>query len=366
MFVVILCSLTAVFLTYLESQKSLNNGMKYGMVLVTILGAIHYAYGNDYLSYYSIYSEVTRYSFDLSGILAGDYYRDPGWVLLCWLFKPIGGFFMMVAVLNVIQNIIVYKFIKENVAQKWWTFAVFVYLFATSFYLMSFSMMRQMFVMIVFLGMWKYIIQRKWWIPLVVLYLCSFIHGSAKVLIPFAFWGFIPMKNAKYVGIGYGVLLVVLWFFKSTLNDLFLFTMTLNDGFSEYADTYGNDDNGLKLGLGFIINMIPFVLSLVFLMSKKNNHPSQTKSLVALSAISFLITPFGQIIRLIGRIGIYFGIFSIAALPYIYDNIKDRTCRAVLLSLYILITLYDYYLFFTDSVYSEEYSTFHTIFQQIS
>lgn len=366
MITVISCSVIALFLTYLESRGQMRNGMKLGFMLLTILGAIHYDYGNDYMPYYELANQVTNQSFNLSEILSKDVFRDPGWVLLCLLFKPIGGFFMMVAVLNVIQNIIVYKFIKENVAQKWWTFAVFVYLFATSFYLMSFSMMRQMFVMIVFLGMWKYIIQRKWWIPLVVLYLCSFIHGSAKVLIPFAFWGFVPMKNAKYVGIGYGVLLVVLWFFKNTLNDLFLFTMTLNDGFSEYADTYGNDDTGLKLGLGFIINMIPFVLSLIFLMSKKNNYPSQAKSLVALCAISFLITPFGQIIRLISRIGVYFGIFSIAALPYIYDNIKNKTCRSVLLSLYILITLYDYYLFFTDSVYSEEYSTFHTIFQQIS
>ncbi len=362
---VIICSIIALILTYLESRGQMKNGMKFGFMLVTILGAIHYNYGNDYLNYLSIYNEVTDYSFDLSGILAGDYFHDPGWVLLCWLFKPIGGFFMMVAVLNIIQNIIVYKFIKENVALTWWPFAVFVYLFSTNIYLLSFSMMRQMFVMMIFLGMWKFIIQREWWIPLIVLYLCSFIHSSAVILLPFAFWGFLPMRNARYVGVSYVILLVLLWFFKNTLNDIFQFTMSLNDVFSEYADTYENYDVGIKLGFGFIINMIPFALSIVFLTSDKNDHSPQTKSLVAIGAIAFFIAPFGQIIRLISRIGMYFSTFSIVTLPYIYGNIKNKTYRLALLSLYTMITLYDYYLFFTDSVFSEHYSTFHTIFSQI-
>lgn len=365
MYVVVFFSLIAFLLTYLESKGQMKYGMKVGFILLTILGAIHYDYGNDYMPYYELANQVTSYSFDLSKILAGDYYRDSGWVLLCWLFKPFGGFFVMVAVLNVIQNCVVYKFIKRNVELKWWPLAIFIYLFVTSFYLMSFSMMRQMFVVIVFLGMWKYIILRKWWIPLIVLYLCSYVHGSAIVLLPFAFWGFIPMDKAKYVGVGYVTLLIVLWLFHETLSNIFQFAMTLDDGFSEYAYRYENDEKGLKLGLGFIINMIPFGLSIMFLLSKKNNYSYQTKSLVALGAISFLITPFGQIIRLVSRLGSYFGIFGLASIPLIYGNIKNRIMRLGLLFIYILITLYDYYLFFADSVFSEKYSTFHTIFSQI-
>lgn len=365
MYVVVFFSIIALLLTYLESKGQLKGGMKWGFIFVTFLGAIHYDYGNDYMPYYELANQVTNYSFDLEKILVGDYYRDPGWVILCFLFKPLGGFFVMVIVLNITQNCIVYKFIKNNVILKWWPFAIFIYLYVTSFYLMSFSMMRQMFVVIVFLGMWKYIIQRKWWIPLIVLYLCTSIHGSAMVLLPFAFWGFVPMNNAKYVGIGYAVLLVILWLFQDTLNNIFQFAMTLDDGFSEYAGRYESDDTGLKLGLGFIINMIPFVLSIMFLLSKKENYSYQTKSLVALGAISFLITPFGQIIRLVSRLGPYFGIFSLASLPFIYGDVKNRTVRLGLMSIYILITLFDYYLFFTDSVFSEAYTSFRTIFSQL-
>lgn len=365
MYVVAFFSIIALLLTYLESKGLLKGGMKWGFILMTFLGAIHYDYGNDYMPYYELANQATNYSFDLEKILAGDYYQDSGWIILCFLFKPLGGFFVMVAVLNIIQNGIVYKFIKNNVELKWWPFAIFIYLYVTSFYLMSFSMMRQMFVVIVFLGMWKYIIQRKWWIPLIVLYLCTSIHGSSMVLLPLAFWGFVPMNNAKYVGIGYAVLLVIMWLFQDMLNNIFQFAMTLDDGFSEYANRYGNDDIGLKLGLGFIINMIPFALSVIFLLSKKENYSFQTKSLVALGAISFLITPFGQIIRLVSRLGSYFGIFSLASLPLIYGNVKNKRVRLVLMSIYIFVTLFDYYLFFTDSVFSKAYTSFHTIFSRL-
>ena len=73
---------------------------------------------------------------------------------------------MMVAVLNVIQNVIYYKFIKANVERTWWPIAVFIYLFSTSFYLLNFSMMRQGLVIAIFLWMWKYIKNRKWFIAL--------------------------------------------------------------------------------------------------------------------------------------------------------------------------------------------------------
>ena len=361
MFTVITCSIIALLLTYLESHGQMKNGMKFGFFLIAFLGAIHYDYGNDYMPYLESAISYTNHSFNLSEILSGDEFVDFGWVLLCWFFKPFGGFFVMVAVLNVVQNIIVYKFIKNNVDLKWRPLAVFVYLFTANLYLLTFSMMRQMFVMMMFLGMWKYISHRNWLIPFAVLFLCTFIHGSAIILLPFAFWGFVPMKNSKYVGLGYVVVFVVLWIFKDALN--VILSLTMNDIFAGYVETYGGYDNSFRLGLGFVINMIPFILSILYLM--KNDNSSQAKSLVALSAVSFLITPFSQVVSLVSRVGFYFNVFSIASLPCIYSNINNYIRRSVLLALYILITLYDYYIFFTNSIYSDSYSIFHTIFSQI-
>lgn len=364
MYIVIFCSLLALLFTYLESTGKMKHGMALGVSLVTFLGMIHYDYGNDYMSYYNLFHHITSLNFDIDTILSKDYYRDPGWVLLCFLFKHLGGFFVMVATLNIIQNIIVYHFIKNNVELAWRPFAIFIYLFVTSYYLMSFSMMRQFFVAIIFLWTWKYIVHRKWLIASIIIYLSSFVHGSGIVLLPFAFWGFIPMNKSKYFGIGYAILLIILWVFNSKLNDIFLYSISLDDSFSEYANRYDSSETKLKLGLGFVINMIPFILSIRFLLSKNKKYTYQMKSLVALGAIAFLIEPFAQVIRLITRICIYFGIFSIASLPLIYDNINNRIIRLIFISLYILITIYNYYLFFHTGVYAEHYSVFKTIFNQ--
>lgn len=364
MYIVILFSVLSLLLTYLESRYKIKNGMKFGFILVTFLGVIHYDYGNDYMSYLNIYKDVTNYSFNLNDIIAGEYFRDPGWVLLCWFFKPIGGFFMMVAVLNIIQNYIVYHFIKNHVDLKWWPIAIIIYLFSTSYYLMSFSMMRQEFVVILFLGMWDLIRHRKWLLPLVILYLCSFIHSSALVLIPFVFWGFLPIKNGKLLGVGYAILLLSLWFFQDLLNSIFQFTLTMDDDFSNYAETYSDNDKGIHLGIGFIINLIPFILSILFLY-KQDNASLHEKQLVALSTISFLLIPFGQIIQSTGRLSIYFSVFSIGSIPLIYKNITNKSLRTGLMTLYILILLFDYYLFFHSPIWVDKYTHFYTIFPHI-
>lgn len=363
MYIVIFCSLLALLLTYLESKNQLKGGMKWGFVIVTILGMIHYDYGNDYMSYFELFQQVTSYSCNLLGILAGDYYREPGWVLLCWLFKPIGGFFMMVAVLNLIQNYIVFNFVKQYVDKRWWAVAVFVYLFATSFYLMSFSMMRQSFALIMFLGMWKYIEDRKWWIPLVVFWLLSFIHSSAIILIPFAFWGFLPVNKGKVVGVSYAIVLLLLWFSQNILNDIFFYALTLDDDFADYADTYDNGNNVLKIGMGFVVNMIPFVLSILFLLDKKQNNSISQKLIVSLAAISYMIVPFSQIIPATGRLEMYFGIYKLGSIPLIYSNIRNKVIRVVLLSLCLLMIFYDYIIFFSSPVWVDKYTDFHTIFE---
>lgn len=365
MYIVIFFSTLALFLTFLSAKGIFNGGMKLGFVLVTTLAAIHYDYGNDYMGYYNIYKNVTMSVFDWQCVVNGEYYKESGWALLCWAFKPLGGFFTMVATLSIIQNFIVYRFIKRYVEKKWWTLAVFIYLFSTSFYLLSFSMLRQEFVMIVLLGLWKYISNRKWLVPLVVMYLCSFIHSSALILLPFVFWGFVPINNQNIVKIlvcVYLCALLVLWFYGDVLNDLFRVVLSLDDDIAKYEDIYEDSEQMGSVGIGFFINMLPLVLSLFFLMSKRVEYDTQEKLQVAFAIIAFLIVPFGQIIALVSRVGMYFEVLKISAIPLVYANIKNTKIRTCFLSVFVLITLYDYYVFFHSPVFSRAYAEFKTIF----
>lgn len=369
MYIVITVSFIALFLTFQEKSRKLRNGMKYGFVLLTLLGAIHYNYGTDYRAYHNLYTVLIDSNLEFQSLLSLDFeslseegnFKDPGWIYLCKIFSYLGGFFMMVAVLNIIQNIIVYRFIKSEVNKRWWPMAVFIYLFVTSYYVLNFSMMRQGFVVCVFLGMWQYIKTRKWWIPLFILFLCSFIHASAIILIPFSFGGYLPTNKGKFWAIILGGLFIVMWGSKQFLHNLYSSMMIL-ENIEKYSEIYDNG-NKVSFGIGYIINIIPFFLTLYYLY--KHEDTNQNRQLVLLSSFSFLILPFAQIIPLITRVSYYFGIYQIAAFPLIYSSIRNRILRLLYILIFVSITLFSYWSFFNHGVYVKGYRTFHTIFEAI-
>lgn len=361
MYVVIITSFLALVLSYLDSQGKVAGGMKWGFIIVTIVGAIHYDYGNDYMSYYSLYLDVANGGFNLEALLAGEVYRDPGWAFINYIFKYLGGFFVLVAVLNIIQNTIIYRFIQREVPHIWQPLAVFIYLFTTSYYLMSFTMMRQWFVVCVFLGLWKYIKEKKWILPFIVLYLCHFIHGSSIVLLPFAFWGFVPIKNGKIYAIVFAAFIIALWISGSWVNDLFENVIAVTETES-FLDRYENsDDKAGTFGIGALIQFIPLLLGIYYL-NTSDKDPEDKKQIVLLSLLGFAITPFQYILPAIGRLNVYFSIFQLSAAPILYGQIKNTGLKAMLLGLFILIIVYNYLTFFSSSIWTLHYSTYHTIF----
>lgn len=360
MYIVTICSLLALFFTFLESRKILRNGMALGFIIITTLACIRYNYGNDYMVYYRDYFEITNIPFNINNILLGQVYRDPGWAILCFAFKPIGGFITLVAVLSIVQNYIVYRFIKKNTIIAWWPASVFIYLFTSNLFLLQLSMMRQGFVVCVFLGLWQLICDKRWWYPLIILYLCSFIHQSAIILIPFAFWGFIPMEKSRILGYTLIILFVGLWISSSLVNSILQGFMKFEE-LQEYVNSYENIGKVGNYGLGFIISLIPFFITIYYLIKEKNKDSNLNK-MVMLGSIGQLIVPFNQIIPLASRIGLYFSIYSLSTIPIVYSSIKKKTLKKGLFLLYILFILYTYYIFFTSSIYAPRYSEFNTIF----
>lgn len=368
MYIVIFCSILALLLTYLETKGMIKNGMFWGFALITFLQVIHYDYGNDYMSYYNTYFEITQYDFNLQNILDKELYREPGWAILNYCFRPFGdyGFFVLVAVISIFQGVVIYKSIKRYLPCSQWPFAMLIYLFSTSLYLMGFTMLRQMLVMMVFIALWPLIEQRKFVIPLIILYLCSFIHASSIILLPFAFWGFIPM--GKYTGkiftVVYLVLFLALFIYKDLINEIFTYAQTLSEDIESYKETYEEGNRITSVGLGFFLNLIPLCVALKYI-SDPNNDKS-FRLMTALSSISFIILPFGQVIQLIGRVGSYFSVFSILTIPMTYAHLKNNVIRWTLISAQVILLCYSYWGFFKSPVWHESFGgEFSTIFSVI-
>ena len=110
MLVVVSISLIAILLTFFDSRGKLKNGMWFGFVLITVLGCIHYNYGNDYIGYHEMFDEITNRPLQFEDLWDSSEGHDAGWVVLNHLFKHLGGYFMMVIVLNIIQNVIYFRF----------------------------------------------------------------------------------------------------------------------------------------------------------------------------------------------------------------------------------------------------------------
>lgn len=362
MYIVISCSILAIILTYLESKGKIPGGMMYGFILMTTLCAIHYDYGNDYMPYYNMYKDIAATQFSWDIISNSIIHHDSGWVLINYLFKPLGGFFTLVIFLSVVQNTIIYKFIKREVALSNQTFAVFLYLMTTSLYMMSFSMLRQWFVVCVLLGCWRLIKERHWFKVLFILYLCTFIHGSAKLLLPLAFWGFLPVKNGKVIVSFVIGLFVILLTSKGAINNVFSVLEGTGE-FDVYFERYGDSSSDISFGFGFILQLLPLIVACWYLGS--NHGSDEDRSLVLISSIGFVIMVFASVIPIVGRVSTYFTIFKIAAIPLMYSALRNRAVKYLLTSILIMLTVYDYIMFFYNPIWIEKYFSFKTIFSAI-
>mgnify|MGYP003306674874 CR=1 FL=1 len=109
--------------------------------------------------------------------------------------------------------------------------------------------------------------------------------------------------------------------------------------FEEYSDAYSNDGGYESVGLGFIINLIPFIVSLIYIAKDKSNDYANRK-LVLLASVGAMILPFGRIIHLVSRIGIYFGVYTLASIPIAYGSVRNRVIRWGLMFIFILFSIY--------------------------
>ena len=181
-------SILAVFLTYLSKYKGLEQLYNLSFVLVTIVACVHYNFGTDYPTYYEIFLRVNQ-SYDISSLsFASDLYVEPGWAFINYIFSLFGvplGFFLMVAVLSIIQNAIYYKLIKNYVTSNSRWFAMAIYLFSSTLYILNFSMMRQGFAVSLVAMALMFLCEKRFVLSILMNIFAALIHTSALIFLPF-------------------------------------------------------------------------------------------------------------------------------------------------------------------------------------
>lgn len=361
---IIFFGIIAVLCAMLQSIGIWRNGLFFGFAITTTLLAIHYDFGSDYWSYYdwfekSLYSPRPK---SISEFL--EMSRDPGWDILNLLFGRLfgeNGFYIMVAVLSVVEGLCYYIFIKKLVPTTWYWFAMALYVFNNQFFILTFSMMRQSLVMAVLLLCFMWMRNKKIFLPFMTILLLSTIHNSVILCLPLIFLPVFPFKNTKIWAIVLLILLFVFLTSSAILEPILARFAALTDSFTRYIETY-TDDSEIKFGLGYLLRLLPFFYLLYGLYTdqfSKDDIP-----ILIVWSLSIILIPFGTIIPMFGRLLFYFELAGLVAFPKIINTSPLMFMRFIITTSILLLCVYSLHSNFYNptSVYYQSYLNFATIF----
>lgn len=357
MYAAIVVIIVTVILSYLDKSKKNNNGLILSFIIITIFGSIRYYYGSDYPSYLRDFNILKEYNFedDLSIIRT-----ELGWNMMNIIFKSYG-FFAFVIFTTVIEQLIVFLFIKKYVNYSYHWLAVLCYTLNVNLMLLGFSMMRQFFAMCLFLVSMHFAIQRKWLFSILIIVVAFYFHKSAIILFPLCFAGYYSSKiNRKKLKLTLISILFVFFLggvlFGGLLNPIF----SIFESISEYSmyTTDGSGENQNTLTIPRLFEA--FVLVLMFYyFSKYNAHE---KSVQLIYATNYIFTGFITVGPIIGRMGLYPSLLGIAAIPYLAAKIDNKKLKVTFIVLYIAYLLVRFVVFFNTPIW-KSYIEYHTIFE---
>ena len=349
---IVTVNIIAVVLSYFAKYKKCKFLFSFAFILLTVIYSLRYDFGNDYWGYFETFHECQIYDSE-------DLRIEIGWYYLCKLCAPIG-FFGLVIVTTIFQNLIVYKFIKKNVEENWWWLAVFIFTFNFNYMLLGCSMMRQYTAMVLCLWASQYILNKRFILFAFFVGLAISMHTSAILFaLTYFFAYFRPSLYKKYVIMISLVVVCVMIAFSELIDATINQFLTL--AFFESYETYSDWEAGTKsLGIVFELMMMAILMF---------SHPKQESNIQIYNCtmlLYYFIMPFTFVILITNRLSFYYSLFSLACFPYAIKEIKMKPIQIMILVIFVFFTGRRFVQSITGETYGLFYQTFNTIFDSPS
>lgn len=355
MIVVLLVNLAAILFAFLEGKKVLRNGLVLSFVLIFVFLALRYGYGNDYFNYLRSFEAINRH--EASTLLTTSLRFEPGWILLCRLFKPLG-FYSLVAFLALLNCFFYYSFIKRHVAPPYYWLAIFVYTFTASLMMTQLSAMRQALAIGIFLFSLRFLIDRKYLLYLGCIVISWAFHVSAIILLPLILLRAWDFKLTWLKGVGVAALYLLL--FITTKKAATAINYFIDNYFTQYS-IYQNRGGEVSSGIGLAV----FFVLLMFGVLSHLKERGKDLLFMKIFVIAILLIPLSIEIMMISRVNFYLMSATVAVYPAIYQRLKPSLLKYTFLFLVMGLCLYSFYIFFTSDIWGESISEYRTIFSAI-
>ena len=327
--------------------KDSNNYLKLSFFLIFCFLAFRYDYGNDYHEYFNYFYSIQY--FDIFSKW------EPGWQILCLLFKPFG-FFSMVAFLAAFQCFVYYRLIKKHVPYQYYWYVVFLFLFKPDNMLVLSSAMRQSLAVCIFFYSIDYLYKKDAIRYCICVYIASLFHASALILLPIFVVGVFNFKINNNVAIILLIIYPLSFLFIYLFADYFLQFTSLY--FEKYSPYLYNGGTNFSSGYGFILF---FYLYAVIIY---NSRLQDGVNLIffKLAILTYLISPIFLLSSISGRLLFYLQIFLSITISIILFNAKTMYFKLFLLIVYIYFALTEFLSFFDNPTWVDYFKEYKTIF----
>lgn len=269
--------------------------------------------------------------------------KDPGFAVLTIILKSLGvtsyhSFFMVIAAFQMVCMVYIFRKYSDN----FWL-SMFLFVTSTDYFSWMHNGIRQFIAVTMTFAAFELLVRRKYvWFALVV-WLASTIHGSALLMLPFAYVMSGPALNRKTLLMIFGVALLVPFIdsFTPILENILADT--------QYSDMMTTDvwtgDNGTN-PIRVLVYSVPALVALLGRKYIKDNRDPAINMCINASIITMAIYLVSSVTSgiYIGRVPIYTTLYGYMVLPWMLDRIFDKqSVRLIKLMMVVCFVGFYYY-----------------------
>lgn len=278
------------------------------MFFICLIG-FRYGVGRDYFTY--------EYMFNNQKYLSG---IEPLYSMLMYIIKTFfNKFHYLTFIMALLTNIFIYLGLKKrNVSIDFFAISIIIYISDLAF--IYSNVMRQGVAVAIFFYSSIYIKERKLNKYLLFILLGAGFHYSILLMIPLYWLHNLNIKSSKYI-----TLICISYILVATniANKILNIAAKYIDRYSYYSDSNLIINSSTEvLSLGVLVKVI---LSIILIVLSYNVKESKYRLEINYYKIGIIINILALSTFMFDRIGIYFSVFSIVAIPELIKISKSRT-----------------------------------------